>query len=348
LTPAQRERFSASELAVVLSHYDLGVIESAREIPRGSRQSPKVLLKTGRGRYLLKRRAHGRDRPERVAFSHELLRHLRREGFPVPALMGTRDRQESMLQLDSRIYELFEFVDGGRYDGSLEETSNAGKTLAKFHRTVQPFLFEWMPDLPSFHDSDAVRASLNSIPSSTASHDSVVGHEAELLGMTQELYERYDDAAEAVNQAGYGSWPRIVVHGDWHPGNMLFAHQKVCVVLDFDSARMCPRPIDVSNGLLQFSILRGADSPDAWPEYFDVTRMRRFWMGYLSRAELSEPQRRAIPDLMCQSLIAECVFPIAATGSLGQHAGFGVLQMVRRKVRWLSDARERIWKWMRE
>lgn len=344
----ERERFSAGELAVVLSHFDLGVIESARELARGSRHSPKILIRTPRGRYLLKRRAQGRDRPERVVFSHQLLRHLRESGFPVPRLLSTRGGDESMVMHEDRVYELFEFVDGRRYDGSLEETSNAGKTLAKFHKVVDEFESAWLPALPGYHDSPNVRSSLNSIPTTTASHDSVMGREAELLGMTQELFERYDEAAEAVNLAGYADWPQSIVHGDWHPGNMLFATSKVCVVLDFDSARVCPRPVDVANGMLQFSILRGAEAPDAWPEFFDLTRMRRFWMGYLSRAPMTEPQRRAIPDLMCESLIAECVFPIAATGSLGQHAGFGVLQMVRKKVRWLLDARARIWKWMRE
>ena len=42
---AERERFSPDELAVVLSHYDLGVIYSAKEFARGSRKSPKLLLR---------------------------------------------------------------------------------------------------------------------------------------------------------------------------------------------------------------------------------------------------------------------------------------------------------------
>lgn len=343
-----RERFSPGELAVVLSHYDLGVIESAKELARGSRRSPKLLLRTAEGRYLLKRRAHGRDVPERVEFSHQLLQHLRQNKYPVPALLLTRDTHETMFSLNGHIYELFEFVPGDRYDGSLEETEHAGKMLARFHRVVSEFETAWFPASRGYHDRASVKSGLNAIPSTTASHDSVVGHEAELLGTTQEMYERYEEATEAVREAGFDQWDAWITHGDWHPGNMLFSSAKVSVVLDFDSARMNPKVTDVANGLLQFSILRGSGDPANWPEFFDLTRMRRFFTGYLSRGTLSPQQRRAMPDLMIESIIAECVFPIAATGSFGHMPGFGVLQMLKRKVRWLLNNRERIMSWAME
>ena len=342
----ERERFSPSELAVVLSHYDLGVIESAKEYARGSRRSPKLLLRTGHGRYLLKRRAHGRDKPARVTFAHTLLWHLLQKGFPVPQMVSTRDSQESMLVYDGQVYELFEYVAAERYDGSLDRTAHAGKTLARFHRAVADFQTAWQPPPAGYHDSPIVRAGLNSIPTTISSHDSVIGYEAELLSLTQELYERYEEAAEVVNRLGFEQWPGWIVHGDWHPGNMLFRKDKVAVVLDFDAARRSPTVTDAANGILQFSILRGGDNPDQWPEFFDQARMRRFVMGYSSRVKLNPDQLRAIPNLMIESLIAECVVPVAATGSLGQIPGLGVLQMVRRKVRWLIGSLEQVETWV--
>jgi Ser/Thr protein kinase RdoA (MazF antagonist) len=344
----ERERFSPSELAVVLSHYDLGVIESAKEFGRGSRRSPKLRLRTADGRYLLKRRAQGRDKPARVTFAHTLLWHLRQKAFPVPELLSTRDTGESMLIHQGGVYELFEYVAGEAYDASLPQTEHAGKTLARFHRAVADFQTAWQPPTGGYHDSAAVGTGLNAIPTTVSSHDSVIGREAELLSLTQELHERYDEAAETVNQLGFEQWEGWIVHGDWHPGNMLFRKNKVVVVLDFDSVRRNPAVVDVANGMLQFSILRGGDDPNRWPEFFDQTRMRRFLMGYASRVKLDADRRRAIPHLMIESLIAECVVPVAATGSLGQIPGFGVLQMVRRKVRWLLDNFERLIGWIVE
>ena len=55
-----RERFSAEELAVVLSHFDIGIVESVTEYPRGSRKAPKLLIQSDQGKFLLKRRARGK------------------------------------------------------------------------------------------------------------------------------------------------------------------------------------------------------------------------------------------------------------------------------------------------
>lgn len=342
---SERERFAPSELAVVLSHYDIGVIESAKEFPRGSRQAPKLLLKSPRGRYLLKRRATGRDDPFKVAFSHALVGHLYDRQFPVPALIPTRNDNNSLLQLGGHVYEVFEYVQGERYDASLEQTTSAGRALAAYHAAVADFETEWVPPAGSFHNADQVRNGLNAIPTTAAGHDSVVGHEAELLQLTQELYEQYDAAAQRVDDAGFRMWPNTIIHGDWHPGNILYQGNRVCAVLDFDAARYQPHIIDVAYGMLQFSILRSPAAPDDWPDFGDESRTRRFFGGYLSRNDVSVEQRETIPDLMVEALIAECVLPIAVTGSFGRLPGFGVLQMVSRKVHWLlkNSARFREW-----
>jgi hypothetical protein len=142
---SERERFEPDELAMVLSHYDLGVISTAKEFTRGSRRSPKLLLETPNGRYLLKRRAVGRDDPLKVAFAHALTGHLLDRKFPVPALIGTREDNNSLLQLGGHVYEVFTYIEGERYDYSLEQTASAGRALAKYHLAVADFHTEWNP-----------------------------------------------------------------------------------------------------------------------------------------------------------------------------------------------------------
>jgi homoserine kinase type II len=344
----EREHFSPSELAVVLSHYDLGVVESAKEFPRGSRRSPKLLLATPNGSFILKRRAIGRDDPFKVAFAHALVAHLRRRKFPAPALLNTRGVENSILSLNGRVYEMFEFVEGDRYDDSLEQTLHAGYVLARYHEAVADFHSEWTPPPGSYHAAPMVRQGLNAIPTVASGHDSVVGHEAELLQLTQELYEIYDASAAAVEAVGFSAWPTTIIHGDWHPGNLLFRGQRVCAVLDFDAARWQPPVIDVAYGLLQFSILRSQADPEHWPDYADESRARRFWTGVLSHAQLPSEQRRALPDLMLEALVGEAALPIAVTGSFGRLPGFGVLRMVRRKAQWLLNNRERLRQWLLE
>ncbi|MBL8877536.1 MAG: phosphotransferase [Phycisphaerales bacterium] len=342
-----RERFAPEELKDVLARYEVGLIESMRPFARGSRHAPKLILCSTAGKYLLKRRAAGRDDPRRVAFTHALLIHLRRNRFPVPRIIHTLEGP-TVLRMNDHVYELFELIEGDPYDRSLEQTQHAGRTLAKFHNAARDLETRWPAPQTGYHALPAVLHGLNSIPTTVSSHDSVAGHEAELLSLTQELYERVENASESVEAAGYAGWLAQITHGDWHPGNLLFRRSRVLAVVDLDSARMQPAVTDVANGMLQFSILRSSLQPEEWPSYFDESRMRRFFAGYLTKAALSPGQRGAIPDLMIESLIAECVVPVAATGSLGPMPGFGVLQMVRRKVRWILDNRDRMKSWLLE
>ncbi len=347
MTP-QRERISADELREVLEHFDLGPVVSAREFPRGSRRSAKVIVETTGGRYVLKRPAAGHDDPQRHAFAHRLIQYLRRSGFPVPSLALTHEGNHSVLRLHGRTYEIYEYIPGDRYAGTLEQTSAAGLTLARLHRALMRFPPEPLAARPSYHDNESIREGLLAIPGAVAPHDSVVGHEAELLSIVQELRERYDQAAEAVAQAGFDHWPIHTVHGDWHPGNLLFRGAQVAAVIDLESARLSPLALDLANGLLQFSVVWNPDAPEQWPDFFDLTRMRRLYHGYAARVLLPADERAAIPQLMIESLVAESAMPIAATGSFGHMPGFGVMQTIRRKVHWLVRNLEGIRSWLCE
>jgi Ser/Thr protein kinase RdoA (MazF antagonist) len=73
-----------------------------------------------------------------------------------------------------------------------------------------------------------------------------------------------------------------------------------------------------------------------WPEYVDESRFKRFLRGYDEVMLLSQAEIRAIPHLMTEALIAEAVFPIAATGQFGRMDGLAFLHMVQRKVKWMQ------------
>ena len=341
----RRERaiFDAGELAVVLSHYDLGVVESVTDFPRGSRKSPKVGVVAERGKFLLKRRALHRAHPDRVRFTHCVQNCLMQAGFPVPKLVPTRGQGLEFVQIREYVYELFEFIPGEPYRQTVQETHDAGVLLAQFHSATEDFVAPEALPTPcgDYHDAPGVRTGLCTIGSSLSMHDSFTGDDAELAARVEFLIGAYDRAAEAVNHVGLLSWPERITHSDWHPGNLLFRNHKVAAVIDYDATRMSRRVIDVANGALQFSIVAGGD-PVSWPDHLDEERFRAFTSGCQSLDELSEEEWSCIPALMIQALIAECVPPITRTGSMGRWAGYRVLQMVRRKVRWLESQGERL------
>ena len=335
-----RDRFATDELAIVLSHYDIGTIESIKEFPRGSRKAPKLIVQSTTGTYLLKRRASGRNDPFKVAFCHNLQLCLASKQFPLPHLVGTKENNNSMLQLDGYIYELFEFISGTSFDNSPEATTDAGKTLALFHKLLLNYQRQYDPPQGSYHAARSVARSMEAIPCTLNKVDpsNAVKHANHVQQTLGFLQTSYSDAAIQINEMGLSDWPMQVVHSDWHPGNMLFRGPRVVAVIDYDAARIQQRVIDVANGALQFAILGGGDDPAAWPSHIDETRYKNFLRGYdrVPDCVLARSELKAIPWLMIEALIAETVIPIAATGSFARMDGVGFLMMVERKVRWLQ------------
>jgi len=343
--PRGGAHFSSEELVRVLSHYDVGVIHQTRPLSGGNRRAPKMVVVSEQGKFLLKRRPRGKDDLYRVAFAHAVQSHLAGKNFPVTSLLATRSDNNTILQMNSHIYEFFKFVSGIRYDGSPEATIDAGRQLANFHRHLADFAHEFKPLQASFHDSSTVRTHLRTIGSDRSARPSgnsrLRGNDVSPQSTAEALTILYNESSIRVNQLGFDSWPRQIIHGDWHPGNMLFSRQKVAVVLDFDSIRVAPAVIDLANGMLQFSIVGGRPNPADWPDYFDQDKLLQFLAGY-KEALLDEYKLKALLDLMIETMIAEAVLPIAATGFFGHLHGTDFLLMIRRKAEWLNKNRDQI------
>ncbi len=339
-----RSIFAADELAIVLSHYRIGLIDTIKQFKRGSRKAPKLVIRSDRGLFLLKRRAHGRDDPFKVAFTHGIQLRLAERGYPLPRLIGTRRENNSMVQYQGQVYELFEFVRGSGYDRSAEATINAGATLARFHGLLADYKPHHTPPKGTYHGAPVVISSITTLPGALlkpASGEPNV-NEAQAKEIADELDHCYREAADRADVLDLLGWPVQIGHSDWHPGNMLFDGHEVVAVIDYDSARLLPRVIDVANGALQFSIQGKGDDTERWPEQVDEARYRAFFEGYASvqGGKLNPAEREVVPWLMIQALIAESVIPVAATGLFGQLSGADFLRMVLRKVRWIHEHAE--------
>ncbi len=329
----EREKFGAEELAICLSHFDLGIIRSIVEFARGSRRAPKLIIEAHRGKFLFKRRAKGKDDLAKVAFTHQIQLSLAGQNFPLPHLLGTRDTNNSMLVLNNSIYEMFEYIEAGGYDGSLDSTFDSGRILGLYHKLLKSFRGDYRPPTGSYHNAGAIQQAIQntvgSLPLETRPSTEIINE------TIQSLARAYKQCAQSAEDLGLGGWGVQIVHGDWHPGNMLFRDRHVVAVIDYDAARLQQRVIDLANGALQFSILGGGEDTTKWPDYVDQTRFKRFMRGYDSVNVISKLELKAAPYLMCEAMIAEAVLPIAATGTFGRIDGFPFLQMIDRKVKWI-------------
>lgn len=327
----------------MLSHYDIGIVQRVARLRGGDRRAPKVVVTAEKGTFLLKRRPRGCDDLARVAFAHEVQKRLVERSFPVPALLATLTDGATALSLEGHMYELFRFVEGARCDGSPQATREAGRQLATFHKCLARLTPPGDPSgsgpVPEacFHDSATVRRHLKLIGSGRRT-----GSRPKARTVVESLRVRYDRSSDRVNRFGFTSWKRQVIHGDWHPGNLLFHEGRIVAVLDFDSLRVAPPPTDLANGMLQFSIVGDQTDPANWPDRFDSVRLLEFLNGYREVTRLSLRKLHSLIDLMIETMIAEAVLPVAATGFFGQHSGLTFLDMIVRKTKWLRRHRREL------
>ena len=333
-------QFSSDKLAQVLSHYDIGATHLTEPFSAGSKRTSKMVIISEQGKFLLKSRPKSKDSLCRVEFAHAVHNHLAKKGFPVTSLVATNDDSTS-LQLDNHIYEIFRFASGARYDGTVEATIDAGRQLAGFHLNLADFACKSVTVggrlKDSFHDSANVRRHLKTLGTNRR-----IDANRKLQKTVEALMSLYNGSGVHVNELGFDSWDRQVVHGDWHPGNMLFSHGRLIAVLDFDSVKIAPPVTDLANGMLQFSIVSSRPNPADWPDYLDQAKLVQFLSGYRQVIEMDKNKLNSLPCLMIETIIAEAVLPVATTGFFGNLSGADFLRMIQRKADWIDKNRRKL------
>ena len=311
---AGRERFSAREFDEVLSCYALGRIDSVREVALGTPASPKAVVECARGRMLLKRRARGVDAPGVVAFGQSVMLGCLRAGVCVPPLVGTRDHNNSMVQIDDRVYELFVYIEGRPDPRTAAAAERAGRLLGELHAAMD----------------GVMRAGVGwAAPAEGAPIDP---GRADRAGLDREIAGPVRGLLGRVAAFGAGG-EAALVHGDWHPGNVIFRGDEPVAVCDFDNTRMGSREREVAQGLAQFSLVRAApgEPPARWAGEADLERLAAHWRGYVASAPSALDPRRVV-GLMPGVLMEEAI------GS--GHAE--VVWAVLRKAQWLEDRRDEL------
>lgn len=337
------ETYTPGEVESVLAEYQVGRVERAQEYRRGSRSAPKLKIKATSGTYLLKRRSIRRHPLLRIRFAQSLQVELDAQGFPVAGLVPLRATGETLLVREDHVYELFRFVEGSRYDKSARAAARSGECLARLHRFARAVDASQAPPA-SFHSSGSVRTALHRLGQAIMATERKADAE-KVEGTRKALQALYERACEEVDDLGFKRLSPGVVHGDWHPGNLIFRDGVVAAVIDFDSARSEPRITEVANGMLQFS-LRGepGTSPLEWPSDLDASRLQGFLHGYLAAADrpLTLDERTMLPWFMIEAMIAESAIPVANQGSFAELAGSSFMDLVRRKCEWVRQHRKRL------
>jgi len=251
----------AVELDEVFQHYDLGRLVALERNERGYVNASFVCdVDRSAARYFVRKYKKGVGESD-VRFEHSVINRLVAAGSPpVAALHLTRDGRTYVHRVSSvdpqgDFFAIFDFLpDEDRYTWVgprclPKESRSAAIMQAQFHQAMAGFQPEGRRKEPRILDLLPLIASRLAAASGLSKHtvfDACLAENQELL--QQDLRE----TLEVLQEPPARELPQVVIHCDYHPGNLKFRGSEVTGVFDFDWSKMDLRAFDVGLALWYF------------------------------------------------------------------------------------------------
>lgn len=256
----------AQELKTILAQYNLGELVDLEKNERGFVNTAfaiETIAGGQRRRYFLRKYKRG-IREEELQFEHALIDHLAAAGdCPSAHIHRTRaggtylHRFEGPDDTQGDFYTIFDFLPGDdRYtwvDPVLTpgELAESGAVLARFHnaasslaprgRRAEPKIVELLP---------VIAETWAACP---AQSKGTVFDEALIAGFDP-VAENIRRTRASLDEAEARSLPEIVIHCDYHPGNLKFTGEHVTALFDFDWSKVDLRAFDVALAVWYFCV----------------------------------------------------------------------------------------------
>jgi homoserine kinase type II len=253
----------ATELKEILSHFDLGELVDLEKNERGYINTAfaiEVVADGRRSRFFLRKYKAG-IREEEILFEHSLIEHLCTSGScPVARLQKTREgktylRQPAGPDGEEVFYAIFDFLPGeDRYTWvgprcHEQEIKNAAIVLAQFHtatRTFRPLGRRAEPKIAELLPVIAENWAASPGKSKGTEFDCYLCEHLELVSRS------IAKTLAVLEQPEVQQLPQIVIHCDFHPGNLKYERNEVTGLFDFDWSKIDLRAFDVALALYYF------------------------------------------------------------------------------------------------
>lgn len=251
---------------VLARYYAVGTLQRVRRMAGGFiNTSYEILTETGSGKpakYLL--RCYQPTQRERdIRFEHALLNALTDRDFDLhPGPVFTTGRQTYIRVADSKagtpgrvFLSLFTYIAGeNRYRWDRPRCADAdlraaASVLARYHNTIH----QW--DGAKLCGKVPVIDTIPEMQEKWEAYTKLAGSalfDAYFLNHADYMFRHLQWVWNIAQQNGYAEMPQVVVHGDYHPGNLKFHGSRVIGLLDFDWSQQDLRAFDVGLALGYF------------------------------------------------------------------------------------------------
>ena len=253
-----------SDIRDVLANYDLGELTSIERNERGyinTSYGIETIFDGERKRYFFRQYKSGIKETE-IQFEHSVITHLLAKNFTLVArvfkTMGGLTYYKQIVGEKSdepTFFAIFEFLKGeDKYDCvdphlSLQEIKNSAVVQAKFHHAVEdltprgqrfePRILDLIPEITT-----KIHQNLQS-PKGTIFDDY-------LLETENFIGKACSEAIQYFQEVDTTKWKEILIHCDFHPGNLKFEGEDIVGLFDFDWSKVDLRSFDVALALWYF------------------------------------------------------------------------------------------------
>ncbi len=303
---------AGSELMMILEQYDLGDLIGFQQDERGTVNTSFTieLHKNGeRKRYFFRRYKQG-VRSDELDFEHSIINHLKSNGFDIVAgVIPTRDgstyihRQDAVDQ-NGVYYAIFDYLLGeDRYTWidpvcTPAEIASAAIVLARFHSTlsgfipsgvrVEPKIMELLPVIDDLLDQFAMQSKGTIFDIRFMEYFDVI---------RKHLRRTRNSLQKSLGKR----CPEVVIHCDYHPGNLKYEGDQVSGVFDLDWSKVDYRCFDVALALFYFFVSWGAGNDGAL-RLSDVKLFLESYQGelagMLAPGPLTAEEKGCLPDMI--------------------------------------------------
>ena len=284
------------ELHTVLLHFDIDTPD-LHDI-RSGRVNKHWLVESGAARYVLRRYNPHRS-PAAIQYEHDVLRHIKRKGWPVAVPLRS-DRGETFVSEDGSWFSLFPFLPGRPGPPhSQRYLYIKGGLLARLHRDLISLPSKAQRDgFGRLSDLDAY------VPKSDGrTFDAIVDAFAQEQPRLAGRIQSYRQAnLEELDRLEYKSLPDTLVHGDFHGDHTRFQRRRLTAVLDFDLVHLDARVTDVA-----LAIAGDCLEPPAYMS-IDPAAVEAFVGAYHAESPLREPEVGLIVPLIRAYYLWLCWF----------------------------------------
>jgi homoserine kinase type II len=323
--------------------YDLGDWQSVELLPAG--KSRHYRLTTSKGEYVVRRSYRSKSK-DGIRFEHELIAHLRDNGFPAPSVVKNV-RGESFTIEDGRIFAATVFVHGAHFQaGSDVQLRQVAESLARYHRLVANFRPSVKPPHAALINV-SLRKRLEKIgtgePGPGGSRDDSDRRLTELRRVLPGVIERGWSTVQKLDSL-YPTLPLVIIHAGCRRGSVLFEGDKLVGVLDFDSSHLEARALDLTVALHDFAKVYGDPASSAFKVPLDLGVVSRFMEAYQSVNPLDKTEIEAIPALLAAKRVKRALgrFQRLLSGDALSEGDIKKMELETERLRWLEGYREEL------